>query len=95
MSRLSDAQASTIHAEEGTSFLSIVNRFVVQPLLAIHRGRVAHRELMALDDRQLADIGLRRSEITLALTAPHRIASRRMDATRTPANANEGARSAA
>jgi uncharacterized protein YjiS (DUF1127 family) len=38
-------------------------------LLARRRKRIAYRELMALDDRQLADVGVTRGEIDLAVSA--------------------------
>jgi uncharacterized protein YjiS (DUF1127 family) len=53
----------------------LLNRTLVQPLLAVHRARVAYLELSALDDRQLADIGLHRSEIEAALTGRARISA--------------------
>jgi uncharacterized protein YjiS (DUF1127 family) len=53
-----------------------------------HRARVTYRELMALDDRQLADIGLARSEVeTVALIGrPQRV--RAMGEASPPANLN-------
>ena len=95
MSRLSDAAMPALPVAKRPALLSLLNRYVLQPLVALHRGRVAQRELMALDDRQLADIGLRRSEIALALTAPHRIAAQQSAAPTGPANTNERARNAA
>jgi uncharacterized protein YjiS (DUF1127 family) len=38
-------------------------RILVGRVLARHRSQVTYRELIALDDRQLADIGLARGEI--------------------------------
>ncbi len=50
--------------------LDLLDRFVLKPLRDARETRRAYIELMALDDRQLADIGLRRSEIEQALAAP-------------------------
>ena len=49
-----------------TLFDAIDHNFV-QPVLAWYQKRNTRRELMALDDRQLADIGLSRGEIDGAL----------------------------
>jgi uncharacterized protein YjiS (DUF1127 family) len=72
MSYLSDDRAAPLPAGSAGGTIRTVfralNRYLVQPLLALHRARVAYRQLTALDDRQLADIGLHRSEITQALT---------------------------
>jgi uncharacterized protein YjiS (DUF1127 family) len=42
---------------------ALLDRHVVQPILSWHDRHVTQRELLALDDRQLADIGLSRGEI--------------------------------
>jgi uncharacterized protein YjiS (DUF1127 family) len=52
-----------------------IDRHLVQPLLAWHYQHATQRELMALDDRQLADIGLSRGEIEGAAFSPRRAAS--------------------
>jgi uncharacterized protein YjiS (DUF1127 family) len=57
--------------------LEAIDRHVVHPVLGWYRKRNAQRELMALDDRQLADIGLSRGEIDGALADPRRVASNR------------------
>jgi uncharacterized protein YjiS (DUF1127 family) len=48
--------------------LQFLDRAIVKPLRAMHEARRTYLELMALDNRQLADIGLRRSEIERAFT---------------------------
>ena len=53
-----------------------IGRRVVQPILSWHHKRTTYRELMALDDRQLADIGLSRGDIDLAYL-PGRVPSHR------------------
>jgi uncharacterized protein YjiS (DUF1127 family) len=58
-------------------FFEAIDRRLVHPVLGWHRKRTTQRELMALDDRQLADIGLSRGEIDGALANPRRIASNR------------------
>jgi uncharacterized protein YjiS (DUF1127 family) len=50
----------------GYGFLSLVTR-VLGWIKAAHETRRATRELMALDDRLLADIGLKRGEIEHAV----------------------------
>jgi uncharacterized protein YjiS (DUF1127 family) len=57
--------------------LEAIDRHLVHPVLGWHRKRTAQRELMALDDHQLADIGLSRGEIDHALADPRRAASNR------------------
>jgi uncharacterized protein YjiS (DUF1127 family) len=54
-----------------------IDRHLVQPVLVWHHQRTTQRELMALDDRQLADIGLSRGEIDGATFSPRRAASNR------------------
>lgn len=54
-----------------------IDRHIVRPILGWYHQRVTQRELMALDDRQLADIGLSRGEIDGAAFDPRRIASNR------------------
>jgi uncharacterized protein YjiS (DUF1127 family) len=50
------------------SVFQFLNRAILKPLRAMHEARRTYRELMALDNRQLADIGLRRAEIERAFT---------------------------
>jgi uncharacterized protein YjiS (DUF1127 family) len=57
--------------------LDAIDRHVVRPVLAWRHNRITQRELMALDDRQLADIGLSRGEIDGAAFDLRRIASNR------------------
>jgi uncharacterized protein YjiS (DUF1127 family) len=70
MSRYYDERAVLSTGSFGfAAMLDAVDRHLVQPLLARRRKRIAYRELMALDDRQLADIGVTRGEIDLAVSA--------------------------
>jgi uncharacterized protein YjiS (DUF1127 family) len=55
-----------------------IDRHLVRPVLGWHHKRVTQRELMALDDRQLADIGLGRGDIDEAVFSPRRVASNRL-----------------
>ncbi|MGH6904158.1 MAG: DUF1127 domain-containing protein [Geminicoccaceae bacterium] len=50
-----------------TGLAGLVRRHLLEPLARRAQRRRAHAELAALDDRLLADIGLRRGDIQLAL----------------------------
>jgi uncharacterized protein YjiS (DUF1127 family) len=54
-----------------------IDRLAIRPVLAWYHQRVTQRELMALDDHQLADIGLSRGEIDSAIFNPRRTTSNR------------------
>ena len=56
---------------------SLTRTLTAARLAGWYRSHVTYRELMGLDDRQLADIGLSRGEIDGALANPRRIASNR------------------
>ena len=45
------------------ALIETARQSLVQPLLAWHRRQRTYRELMSLDDRQLADIGVSRGDI--------------------------------
>ena len=45
------------------AIIETAGQHLVQPLLAWRRKQTTYRELMALDDHQLADIGLNRDDI--------------------------------
>jgi uncharacterized protein YjiS (DUF1127 family) len=64
----------------------LINLFIAarNAFAAWRRRRLAYDELMALDDRSLADIGIRRSEIPAIVEGFH-------ERTRAPAMANAGA----
>lgn len=78
MSRFYDERAVLSAGSFGIApLLHAIDRHVVRPVLSWHHRRATHRELMALDDRQLADIGLSRGEIDFAVYAPGRVPSHR------------------
>jgi uncharacterized protein YjiS (DUF1127 family) len=89
------AGSTTSSAPHGV--LGLLDRLILRPLVALHRGRVARRELMALDDRELADIGLHRSQIEMAVSQPWRIVgqSPQISVSNAPANLNRRTASAA
>ncbi len=73
MSRLYDERTTPLFTGNdaglpGLGVFGALYRGVVRPIRAMLEARKAYLELMALDDRQLADIGLRRGEIEQALT---------------------------
>jgi len=69
MSRYYDERAVLSAGSFGfTTLLDALDRHLVRPFLARRHKRIAYRELMALDDRQLADIGVSRGEIELAVS---------------------------
>jgi uncharacterized protein YjiS (DUF1127 family) len=57
--------------------LDALDRHVVQPIVSWQQKRHTRSELMALDDRQLADIGLRRDEIDSAVYSRRWVTSNR------------------
>jgi uncharacterized protein YjiS (DUF1127 family) len=78
--------------------LQFLNRVIVKPLRAMHAARRTYLELMALDNRQLADIGLRRAEIERAFTCLDTLAwasAPRSPAAAAPLNLNDRAPRAA
>jgi uncharacterized protein YjiS (DUF1127 family) len=60
-----------MHHELRSPAMSLINLFVVarNALAERHRRRRAYDELMALDDRSLADIGMHRSQIPAMVEA--------------------------
>ena len=71
MSRFYDDRAAASHGWFGiAALLYAVGQKFVRPALAWYQKRVTYRELAALDDRQLADIGLSRSDIEIATFVP-------------------------
>jgi uncharacterized protein YjiS (DUF1127 family) len=78
MFRPYDEKANVATGSSGIgSFLDALDQRFVQPVLLWRHQRKTQRELMALDDRQLADIGLSRSDIDVAAFAPGRVPSHR------------------
>jgi uncharacterized protein YjiS (DUF1127 family) len=78
MSRYNGERAAALPGLSGiATVLHAVDGHLVQPILAWHQRRAARRELMVLDDRQLADIGLSRSDIDAAILVPARPLSQR------------------
>ena len=79
MSRFYDDRASASHGWFGiAALLSAVDQKIVRPLVARHQKRTTYRELTALDDRQLADIGVSRSDLDTVSFAPGRPPSHRV-----------------
>jgi uncharacterized protein YjiS (DUF1127 family) len=81
-----------------TGLAGLMRRHVLQPLARRSERRNALAELAALDDRLLADIGLRRSDLQLAVDgrladprltrrAPATVADRLLEGERGPASA--------
>ncbi len=76
---------------------SWVKTYLVEPIASAMRAERAYRELMALDDRTLADIGIARSEISGIVArsiAPHAhpkrtVSVKAVAAVRAPAKAEE------
>jgi uncharacterized protein YjiS (DUF1127 family) len=78
MSRFYDDRASVSNGWLGlAAALEVVDRKLVRPALDWHRKRATYRELTALDDHQLADIGLSRSDLDIASFVPSRASSHR------------------
>jgi len=78
MSRYYDERAVLSAGSFGfAAMLHGLDRILVQPLQSWRHKRAAYRELMALDDRELADIGLTRGEIDLAVSTPRRVPAHR------------------
>jgi len=71
MSRFYDDRVSASHGLFGiAAVLYAVEQKIVRPALDWRRKRATYRELTALDDRQLADIGLCRSDVEIATFVP-------------------------
>jgi len=73
MSRFYEERASASNGWSGiAAALSAAERNFVRPVLAWLQKRATYRELMALDDRQLADIGVSRSDLDIVSFVPGR-----------------------
>ena len=78
MSRYNSERAAALPGLFGiTAVLDAVDRRLVQPIVSWHQLRAARRELMELDDRQLADIGLSRGDLDAATFATERVPAHR------------------
>lgn len=79
MSRFYDDRASASHGWSGiAAALYAAERKLVRPVLSWYQKHATYRELTALDDRQLADIGLCRSDLAVAMSVPGRTPSNRV-----------------
>ena len=78
MSRLYSERAVLSPGSFGFATLfDALDRHVVRPVLSWHHKRITQRELMALDDRQLTDIGLSRGDLEGPAFTPNRVPSNR------------------
>lgn len=64
MFRSYDARATAATGSSGiATLLGAIDQRLIQPVLLWRQQRATQRELIALDDRQLADIGLSRGDL--------------------------------
>jgi uncharacterized protein YjiS (DUF1127 family) len=78
MSRYSYYSERAVLSPGSLGVAAFFDRHVVQPVLSWQQKRTTQHELMALDDRQLADIGLSRGEIDGAVFGRRWVGSNRV-----------------